>query len=170
MELIADLDNQDNKELMAAVTGAVWKCSTYNTENVVRFQELELMQILIQLLRDNSDALDDLQFNPQKMAVLTNVVGAMAECTVLQANIDIIKTEDGLGPLIRLINTNGSDLLVNVSRALGKCAEDKEVLEKMRKQDGVRLLWSLLKNPSEKVQVISFSKKNYISIGKFGGN
>ena len=41
---------------------------------------------------------------------------------------------------------------MNVSRALGKCAEDKEVLEKMRKQDGVRLLWSLLKNPSEKVQ------------------
>ena len=101
------------------------------------------------------------------MAVLTNVVGAMAECTVLQANIDIIKTEDGLGPLIRLINTNGSDLLVNVSRALGKCAEDKEVLDKMRKQDGVRLLWSLLKNPSERVQVqISFSTKNYIIIGK----
>ena len=87
VELIADLDNQDNKELMAAVTGAVWKCATFNTENVARFQELELMQILIQLLRDNSDALDDLQFNPQKMAVLTNVVGAMAECTVLQANI-----------------------------------------------------------------------------------
>ena len=30
------------------------------------------MNILIQLLRDNSDALDDLQFNPQKMSVLTN--------------------------------------------------------------------------------------------------
>ena len=57
---------------MAAVTGAIWKCATNNPPNVERFQELELMNILIQLLRDNSDALDDLQFNPQKMSVLTN--------------------------------------------------------------------------------------------------
>ena len=57
---------------MAAVTGAIWKCATNNPQNVERFEELELMNILIQLLRDNSDALDDLQFNPQKMSVLTN--------------------------------------------------------------------------------------------------
>ena len=131
IDLISDIDNQGNKELMAAVTGAIWKCSTANDENVERFQELELMHLLIQLLRDNSDALDDLQFNPQKMAVLTNVVGAMAECTVTQANIDIIKTEDGLVPLIRLISTNGPELLVNVSRALGECANDKDALERM---------------------------------------
>jgi hypothetical protein len=154
VELIADSDNQDNKELMAAVTGAVWKCATDNPENVDRFQELELVQLLIQLLRDNSDALDDLQFSPQKMGVLTNVVGALAECTCTQANIDAIKVEDGLAPLIRLINTNGPELLVNVSTALGECAHDKEALERMRKLDGVRLLWSLLKHPSEKVQVL----------------
>lgn len=107
------------------------------------------------LRRDNSDALDDLQFNPQKMGVLTNVVGAMAECTATQANIDIIKNDDGLAPLIKLINTDGPELLVNVSRALGECAHDKEALDKMRKLDGVRLLWSLLKHPSDKVQVHS---------------
>ena len=55
--------------------------------------------------------------------------------------------------MIRLINTNGPELLVNVSRALGEIAHDREALEKMRRQDGVRLLWSLLKHPSEKVQV-----------------
>ena len=70
--LLNDYDNQENKELMAAVTGAIWKCATNNPQNVERFEELELMNILIQLLRDNSDALDDLQFNPQKMSVLTN--------------------------------------------------------------------------------------------------
>ena len=76
LELLCSLlnayDNQENKELMAAVTGAIWKCATNNPQNVERFEELELMNILIQLLRDNSDALDDLQFNPQKMSVLTN--------------------------------------------------------------------------------------------------
>ena len=63
---------------MAAVTGAIWKCATNNPQNVERFEELELMNILIQLLRDNSDALDDLQFNPQKMSVLTNGTSIMA--------------------------------------------------------------------------------------------
>ena len=81
------------------------------------------------------------------------VVGAIAELSVTQANIDIIKNEDGLSPLIRLINTNGPELLVNVSRALGECANDKDALERMRRQDGVRLLWSLLKHSSELVQV-----------------
>ena len=81
------------------------------------------------------------------------VVGAIAELSVTQANIDIIKNEDGLAPLIRLINTNGPELLVNVSRALGECANDKDALERMRRQDGVRLLWSLLKHNSEHVQV-----------------
>ena len=63
-----------------------------------RFQELELMHTLIQLLRDNSDALDDLQFNPQKMAVLTNVVGAIAECTVTQV---IFQQKSMVGPIFQ---------------------------------------------------------------------
>ena len=87
VDLIADPDNQNNKELMAAVTGAIWKCATGNPDNIQRFEELELMELLIRLLRDNSDALDDLQFNPQKMGMLTNVVGAIAECTASQENI-----------------------------------------------------------------------------------
>jgi len=34
-----------------------------------------------------------------------------------------------LGPLIKLIATNHPDLLVNVSQALGRCAEDPGTLE-----------------------------------------
>ena len=60
------------------------------------------MELLIRLLKDNSDALDDLQFNPQKMGVLTNVVGAIAECTATQENINIIKQEVGGRSLGRL--------------------------------------------------------------------
>ena len=87
-----------------------------------------------------------------------------------------------------MINTNGPDLLTNVSLALGRCAADGEALKYIRHLDGnsfvflfyvidtifllqisnwrsyrhqvfiyflslgVRLLWSLLKNSSEKVQ------------------
>ena len=36
VDLIADPDNQNNKELMAAVTGAIWKCATGNPDNIQR--------------------------------------------------------------------------------------------------------------------------------------
>ena len=65
------------QELMAAVTGAIWKCAS-SAENVERFQELGLIAVLIKILKENCDALDDLQFNPQKIDVLTNVVGAIS--------------------------------------------------------------------------------------------
>ena len=81
---------------MAAVTGAIWKCATNNPENVNRLKELELLPILIQLLKDNCDQLDDLQFNPQKLSFLTNIVGAMAECARLPSNITLIKVSESL--------------------------------------------------------------------------
>ena len=37
------------------------------------------------------------------------------------------------------------------SAALGQCAEDKMSLKVIHDLDGVRLLWSLLKNPSARV-------------------
>ena len=49
------------------------------------------------------------------------------------------------------VNLFALDLLVNVSMALGRCAADKHTLVKIHELDGVRLIWSLLKNPSEKV-------------------
>jgi hypothetical protein len=42
-------------------------------------------------LKDNCDALDDLQFNPQKLAFLTNIVGAISECAKMPSNIILIK-------------------------------------------------------------------------------
>ena len=39
------------QELMAAVTGAIWKCATDSYENVERFEELELMKTLVGILK-----------------------------------------------------------------------------------------------------------------------
>lgn len=138
------------QELMAAVSGAIWKCA-FSPENVTKFQDLGLVEVLIRILKDNCDALDDLQFNPQKISVLTNVVGALAECAKNEQNVNVIRDEGGLEPLIKLINTTHPDLLVNVSLALGRCAEDKNTLINIHELDGVRLIWSLLKNPSDRV-------------------
>lgn len=74
---------------MAAVTGAIWKCAS-SAENVERFQELGLIAVLIKILKENCDALDDLQFNPQKIDVLTNVVGAISGWLVTHTTYVII--------------------------------------------------------------------------------
>ena len=65
------------------MTGALWKVSS-DEENVERLVEMGLVQTLIRLLIENSDALDDLQFNPLKINVLTNVVGALSEAAKKQ--------------------------------------------------------------------------------------
>ena len=47
------------------------------------------------------------------------------------------------------------------SAALGECAKDKLALKRIHELDGVRLLWSLLKHPSERVSH-RYLKKIYI--------
>ena len=150
VDLINDSENSANKKLLAAVTGALWKVSS-DEENVERLIDLGLVPTLIRLLLENSDALDDLQFNPLKISVLTNVVGALSEAAKQQKNRELIQNEQGLAPLIKLIATNHPDLLVNVSAALGECAKDKAILAEIHRLDGVRLVWSLLKHPSDRV-------------------
>ena len=151
VELISSPSSKENKGLMAAVTGALWKVSS-NEENVDRLEDLGIVGVLLKILEGNSEALDDLQFNPIQIDVLTNVVGALAEMARIQRNRDIINDKNGLGPLIRLIGTNHEALLVNASAALGEMAEDKPSLKIIQDMDGVRLLWSLLKHPSPRVQ------------------
>ncbi len=45
-----------------------------------------------------------------------------------------------------------NQLLVNTCKALGQCALDSENISIIERLDGVRLLWSLLKNSSASVQ------------------
>ena len=52
-----------------------------------------IIHLFSQLLVENSEALDDLQFNPTQIDVLTNVVGALAETAKIQVwlyNLNLI--------------------------------------------------------------------------------
>ena len=51
---VALLNNTDNKELLAAATGAIWKCSI-SPENVKRFQELKAIDLLVALLNNQPE-------------------------------------------------------------------------------------------------------------------
>ena len=56
---------------------------TYSTyENII--PTVIIICSIFKLLVENSEALDDLQFNPTQIDVLTNVVGALAETAKIQ--------------------------------------------------------------------------------------
>uniref|UniRef100_A0A4W3HPF6 Outer dynein arm docking complex subunit 2 n=1 Tax=Callorhinchus milii TaxID=7868 RepID=A0A4W3HPF6_CALMI len=129
----------DNKPLLAAATGAVWKCSI-SMENVKRFQELKAIETLVSLLID------------QPEEVLVNVVGALGECAQVAINRSTIRNCRGMDPLINLLSGTNEALLVNVTRAVGACAVDPENMAIIETLDGVRLLWSLLKKPNPDIQ------------------
>jgi len=131
--------NTDDKQLLAAATGAIWKCSI-SPENVQRFQELKAIDLLVGLL------------NNQPEEVLVNVVGALGELAKDPPNRIAIRKAGGISPLVNLLTGTNQALLVNVTRAVGQCAEEPDNMAIIDKLDGVRLLWSLLKNQNREVQ------------------
>ncbi|MBN3311717.1 ARMC4 protein, partial [Atractosteus spatula] len=182
--LVSLLKMSDNKPLLAAATGAIWKCSI-SVENVTKLQEYKALEILVGLLTG------------QPEEVLVNVVGALGECAQEPANRAVIRKCGGIQPLVNLLTGTNQALLVNVTKAVGaynnynivfsvekgKCfMYDKNklfyfmcfmcsiyvlfaahfhflknfakpnVLWIIDRLDGVRLLWSLLKNPNPDVQ------------------
>lgn len=137
--LVSLLSSTENKELLAAATGAIWKCAI-STENVMRFQDLKAIDLLVALL------------NNQPEEVLVNVVGALGELAKETPNRQQIRKAGGISPLVNLLTGTNQALLVNVTKAVGQCAEEPENMIIIDKLDGVRLLWSLLKNQNPDVQ------------------
>lgn len=90
--------------------------------------------------------------NDENEDVLTNVVGALAECLKLQSNRNSFRSIGGLTQLVNLLNSTHEPLLENVTKALCQCAKDIESMHILEQLDAVRLIWSLLKNPCPRVQ------------------
>ncbi|XP_058524894.1 outer dynein arm-docking complex subunit 2 isoform X2 [Ochotona princeps] len=133
------LSKTDNKERLAAVTGAIWKCSM-SKENVAKFREYKAIETLVGLLTN------------QPEEVLINVVGALGECCQEHENRVIVRRCGGIQPLVNLLVGINQALLVNVTKAVGACAVEPESMVIIDRLDGVRLLWSLLKNPHADVK------------------
>eukprot|EP00075_Anas_platyrhynchos_P017118 XP_027306371.1 armadillo repeat-containing protein 4 isoform X1 [Anas platyrhynchos] len=133
------LGNSENKQLLAAVTGAIWKCAI-SGENVSKFHDYKVVEVLVGLLTD------------QPEEVLVNIVGALGECCQEPRHRAIIRKCGGIPPLVKLLTGTNQALLVNVTKAVGACATEPENMMIIDRLDGVRLLWSLLKNPNPDVQ------------------
>lgn len=98
------------------------------------------MPILVNLLSDENEK------------VLTNVVGALAECARFQSNREAIRTSGGLPPLVNHLNGVYPPLLENLAKVIAECAKDPPSMLILEDLDAVRLVWSLLKNPVARVQ------------------
>ncbi|KAL4841652.1 hypothetical protein H8958_011584 [Nasalis larvatus] len=107
------LNNTDNKERLASVTGAIWKCSI-SKENVTKFREYKVIETLVGLSTD------------QPEEVLVNVVGALGECCQDHENRVIVRKCGGIQPLVNLLVGINQALLVNVTKAVGACAVEPE--------------------------------------------
>ncbi|XP_047343609.1 outer dynein arm-docking complex subunit 2 isoform X2 [Vespa velutina] len=143
-KLIQDENVRANKHLLIAVTGAIWKCAVCS-ENVKRFNQNNLVAFLVPLLQENEE--ED---------VLSNVVGALAECCKDPTNRDILRAHDGLPKLIKLLSFTYEPLLENIPLVLKECAENTQCMDIINdpghKLDGVRLIWSLLKHPNDVIK------------------
>lgn len=83
VEAAQDATNKANKPLMAAVTGALWKCADSDA-SIKKLDILGAVPILVRLLDDENDG------------VLTNVAGALAECAKYPPNRDKIRAAGGI--------------------------------------------------------------------------
>lgn len=80
-----------NKDLLASVTGAIWKCAM-SPENVSRFNQNGLVASLVPLLEEN-----------EHEEVLAHVVGALAECCVDPVNRNVLRINNGLPKLVSCV-------------------------------------------------------------------
>lgn len=92
-KLVQNEQVKANKRLLAAVTGAIWKCAK-SLENVTRFNQNGLLQSVVPLLEEHEDEY-----------VLTHVVGALAECCKDPTNRDVLRNNDGLPKLVISLNS-----------------------------------------------------------------
>lgn len=134
-----DKSVRDNKPLLAAATGALWKCAA-SEANVKKLDQLKTVQVLVQLLNDESED------------VLTNAAGAISECVKYQNNRETLRQCGGIPLLVNLLNMTHAPLLENIAKTLHECASDPESMTIMEDLDAIRLIWSLLKNSNPKVQ------------------
>ncbi|XP_018310896.1 LOW QUALITY PROTEIN: armadillo repeat-containing protein 4 [Mycetomoellerius zeteki] len=137
-KLVQSEEVHANKRLLAAVTGGVWKCAI-SPENIMRFNQNGLVASLVPLLEENEDE-----------RVLANVVGALAECCKDPTNRDVLKINEGLPKLIRLLSATYEPLLENRVCCNEKCMDI--INDSEHQLDGVRLVWSLLKHPSDVIK------------------
>lgn len=70
----------------------------------------------------------------------------------LPHNHETVLKAGGIPAIVNLLNYTNEDLLENVTKIVAQCAVHPECMQQIVENDGIRLLWSLLRSSSTKVQ------------------
>ncbi|XP_028514589.1 armadillo repeat-containing protein 4 isoform X3 [Exaiptasia diaphana] len=140
--LVSLVSQSHNKKLLAAATGAIWKCSV-SLENAERFLDYSIVESLTKFLQNPDD--------PQPEEVQIHIVGALSEFAKVERGRREILACKGCRTLIALSSTTNEKLVEQTSYAIAACSKDRESRDLMNNLDGLRFLWSLLKSNNPKV-------------------
>ncbi|XP_031572722.1 armadillo repeat-containing protein 4-like [Actinia tenebrosa] len=139
IQVVASTDNNQDKKLLGAVVGAIWKCAS-NKENLTRLEKFDTLYHLIRHLKMK-----------QPHEVEANIIGALGEFAYNRRNVLTLYEEGVLNIIINRLNLTMPNILINSSKLLALCAKENAPRQAILTSDGVRLLWSLLKSSNHKV-------------------
>ncbi|XP_021242225.1 armadillo repeat-containing protein 4 isoform X4 [Numida meleagris] len=136
------LDNSENKRLLAAVTGAIWKCAI-SEENVSKIiDRLDGVRLLWSLLKNP---------NPDVQA---NAAWAICPCieNAKDAGEMVRSFVGGLELIVNLLKSKNKEVLASVCAAITNIAKDEENLAVITDHGVVPLLSKLVNTNNDKLR------------------
>ncbi|XP_075899183.1 outer dynein arm-docking complex subunit 2 isoform X3 [Nelusetta ayraudi] len=139
--LLGRLLKSPHKNMLIPVVGTLQECASVENYRIAIQTEGMIKDLVKNLSSDN----DELQMH---------CASAIFKCAEDKQTRDLVRQYRGLQPLVALLSkADNKHLLAAATGAIWKCSISPENVTKIIDQlDGVRLVWSLLKNPSADVQ------------------
>ncbi|XP_072507925.1 outer dynein arm-docking complex subunit 2 isoform X2 [Notamacropus eugenii] len=139
--LLARLLKSSHENMLIPVVGTLQECASEEHYRAAIKAE-RIIENLVKNLSSENEVLQE------------HCAMAIYQCAEDEETRDLVRQHGGLKPLAALLNnTDNKERLAAVTGAIWKCAISKENVTKIiDRLDGVRLLWSLLKNPHPDVK------------------
>lgn len=109
--MVSLLNNVDNKELLAAATGAIWKCAI-SPENVQKFQELKAIDLLVNLLNDQPEEVIIACFCTPGILLSSQFFPIEAKSAIFPQELSSILTNSSLDKLSHFASLNLNPYLI----------------------------------------------------------
>ncbi|XP_068438498.1 outer dynein arm-docking complex subunit 2 isoform X2 [Clinocottus analis] len=139
--LLGCLLKSQHENMLIPVVGTLQECASEESYRTAIKTNDMIKDLVKNLSRDN----DELQMH---------CASAIFKCAEEKQTRDLVRLYKGLQPLVLLLKkANNKPLLAAATGAIWKCSISVEnVAEIIDQLDGLRLVWSLLKNPNTDVQ------------------
>uniref|UniRef100_A0A8D0ZCW5 Outer dynein arm docking complex subunit 2 n=1 Tax=Sus scrofa TaxID=9823 RepID=A0A8D0ZCW5_PIG len=139
--LLARLLKTSHQDMLIPVVGTLQECASEENYRAAIKAE-RIIENLVKNLNSENEQLQE------------HCAMAIYQCAEDEETRDLVRLHGGLKPLASLLNnTDNKERLAAVTGAIWKCSISKEnVIKIIDRLDGVRLLWSLLKNPHADVK------------------